>query len=94
VANRLLAQLGGQWRLNPDGHLAVRYAFSNFVEAMSFANRIAEIAEAEQHHPDLTVRWGVCEVEIWTHKIDGLTESDFILAAKIERAWAHSPHNR
>jgi 4a-hydroxytetrahydrobiopterin dehydratase len=53
---------------------------------MNLANAIAEIAEAEQHHPDLTVRWGACEVEIWTHKIDGLTESDFVLAAKIERA--------
>ena len=51
---------------------------------MSFANKVAEIAEAEAHHPDLKVAWGMCSVEIWTHKINGLTESDFILATKIE----------
>lgn len=94
AAGRLLDQLRGQWQLNAEGHLAARYEVSNFVDAMSFANAIAEIAEAEQHHPDLTVRWGSCEVEIWTHKINGLTESDFVLAAKIERAWAHSAHNK
>jgi len=86
VADSLLQQLRGDWRINDRGHLANRYAFSDFVGAMNLANAIAEIAEAEQHHPDLTVRWGSCEVEIWTHKIDGLTESDFVLAAKIERA--------
>ena len=92
VAARLLEQLRGTWLLNDAGHLAVRYEVSNFMDAMSFANMIAEIAESEQHHPDLTVRWGACEVEIWTHKIDGLTESDFVLAAKIERAWTRSPY--
>ncbi len=86
VADRLLRQLRGEWRINEKGHLASRYEFSDFLGAMRLANAIAEIAEAEQHHPDLTVRWGACEVEIWTHKIDGLTESDFVLAAKIERA--------
>jgi 4a-hydroxytetrahydrobiopterin dehydratase len=86
VAERLLGQLHGQWAINTDGHLAVRYEFRDFLTAMAFANVIGEIAEAEQHHPDVTIRWGACEVEIWTHKIDGLTESDFVLAAKIERA--------
>lgn len=51
---------------------------------MKFANQIAVIAEQEAHHPDITISWGSCVIEIWTHKIDGLTESDFILAAKIE----------
>jgi 4a-hydroxytetrahydrobiopterin dehydratase len=60
------------------------FKFKDFSNAMSFANKVAEIAEAEAHHPDLTVAWGMCSVEIWTHKINGLTESDFILAAKIE----------
>ena len=86
AADALLEQLRGTWQINARGHLANRYEFSDFVGAMKLANAIAEIAEAEQHHPDLTVRWGACEVEIWTHKIDGLTESDFVLAAKIERA--------
>ena len=52
--------------------------------SMVFANKIAEIAEAEDHHPDLKIAWGMCAVEIWTHIVDGLTENDFILAAKIE----------
>ena len=59
------------------------YKFNNFRQAMNFANKIAEIAEREAHHPDLTIVWGKCSVRIWTHKINGLTESDFILAAKI-----------
>lgn len=82
----LLAELGGAWRLNAAGHLERAYGFRDFAGAMAFANGVAEIAEAESHHPDLHVRWGECVVEIWTHKISGLTESDFYLAAKIERA--------
>lgn len=94
VAGRLLEQLGGAWTINVAGHLCVRYEVADFASALGFANEIGEIAEAERHHPDLTVRWGSCEVEIWTHKIDGLTESDFVLAAKIERAWLHSRYAR
>ena len=89
-AQRLLKQLRGQWRINDSGHLAVEYVFDDFVGAMAFANGVAEIAEREQHHPDLTVRWGQVGIEVWTHKISGLTESDFILAAKIERLHSHS----
>ena len=55
--------------------------------AMAFANRVAAIAEEQGHHPDLHIAWGRCGVEIWTHKIDGLTESDFFLAAKADRAF-------
>jgi 4a-hydroxytetrahydrobiopterin dehydratase len=55
---------------------------------MSLAERVAAVAEEEQHHPDLLVRWGELKVELWTHKIDGLTESDFILAAKIDKCAA------
>lgn len=61
------------------------FPFPDFVRALGFANRIGEIAEAEGHHPDLLVAWGRVEVTIWTHKVNGLTESDFILAAKIDR---------
>lgn len=85
--DELLTQLAGRWVLNDDGHLECRYEFGDFAGAMAFANRVAEIAKAERHHPDLTVRWGQCVVEIWTHKISGLTESDFYLAAKVERAF-------
>ena len=85
-AERLLAQLDPDWRLNDDGHLERALKFGNFVMAMDFANRVAEIAEAENHHPDLHVAWGRCTVEIWTHKIDGLAEGDFVFAAKVDRA--------
>jgi len=82
--DKLLAELQSEWQVNELGHLYKKYKFSNFIKAMEFANKIAAIAEQEAHHPDLTISWGACNVEIWTHKINGLTESDFILAAKIE----------
>ncbi|MGB8331252.1 MAG: 4a-hydroxytetrahydrobiopterin dehydratase [Polyangiales bacterium] len=82
----LLRELDEGWTLNGEGHLERTYEFSNFVEAMAFANRVGEIAEAQNHHPDLHVAWGKCTVEIWTHKIKGLTESDFYFAAKADRA--------
>ena len=85
--DELLAQLGPGWTLNPAGHLFRAYEFRDFATAMKFANDVADIAEEQGHHPDLQVAWGRCAVEIWTHKIDGLTESDFFLAAKIDRAF-------
>jgi 4a-hydroxytetrahydrobiopterin dehydratase len=58
----------------------------------TIANRLAEIAEEEGHHPDLHISWGKCRVEVWTHKVSGLTESDFYLAAKADRAfWSAGP---
>ena len=54
------------------------------MEALGFVNRVGEIAEQQSHHPDIHLAWGKVRVEVWTHKIDGLTESDFILAAKID----------
>jgi 4a-hydroxytetrahydrobiopterin dehydratase len=84
----LLAELGGQWRLDSPGHLRKAYPFADFIAALGFADQIGLIAELEGHHPDLHVSWGHCDVEIWTHKIEGLSESDFILAAKIDRARA------
>jgi 4a-hydroxytetrahydrobiopterin dehydratase len=89
-AEELLGELDDGWRLNPDGHLERGYAFKNFVEAMAFANKVADIAEGEGHHPDLYIAWGKCKVEIWTHKISGLTESDFYFAAKADRAFKSS----
>jgi 4a-hydroxytetrahydrobiopterin dehydratase len=81
----LLKELGGGWNVNADGHLERAYDFKDFRGALGFANSVGEIAEEQGHHPDLYVRWGQCRVEIWTHKISGLTESDFYLAAKISR---------
>jgi 4a-hydroxytetrahydrobiopterin dehydratase len=83
----LLTQLETGWALNDAGHLLRWFDFKDFARALAFANRVGEIAEQEGHHPDLHVSWGRCGVEIWTHKIDGLTESDFYLAAKADRAF-------
>jgi 4a-hydroxytetrahydrobiopterin dehydratase len=80
---RLLGQLKG-WEVVRDHHLKKNYGFSNFAEALAFVNRVGELAEDQGHHPDICFGWGKVEVTIWTHKIDGLTESDFILAAKID----------
>ena len=85
-AKVLLQKLDDGWRLNPDGHLERVYSFTNFNHAMKLANEVAEIADDENHHPDLYIAWGKCKVEIWTHKIKGLTESDFFFAAKVDRA--------
>ena len=88
LAKALLEQLDDGWFLNPDGHLERSYSFKNFGDAMKLANAVAEIADKENHHPDLYVAWGKCKVEIWTHKIEGLTESDFYFAAKVDCASA------
>ena len=72
------------WCLNDVGHFNKEYFFKDFIEAMGFANKVAEIAEKEAHHPNLKISWGMCVIETWTHDINGLTESDFILATKID----------
>ena len=84
----LLGQLDRGWGLNADGHIERLYEFRNFAEALDFVNKVGTIAEQEGHHPDLYLAWGRCKVEIWTHKIKGLTESDFYLAAKADRVFA------
>ncbi len=84
-AAELLKQLGAGWSLNSAGHLERLYTFKDFAQALAFVNKVGAVAEAEGHHPDLLLAWGKCKVEIWTHKINGLTESDFFLAAKADR---------
>lgn len=79
----LLAQVSG-WRAVEDHHIEKSFTFRDFKEALAFTNRVGEVAESEGHHPDIHLAWGKVRIEIWTHKIDGLTESDFILAAKID----------
>ena len=83
----LLGQLEQGWELNKDGHIERMYTFNNFAEALAFVNRVGNVAEEEGHHPDLYLAWGKCKVEIWTHKINGLTESDFFMAAKADRTF-------
>jgi 4a-hydroxytetrahydrobiopterin dehydratase len=79
----MMAQVAG-WQVVEEHHLTKTYTFPDFKTALDFVNRVGAIAEEEGHHPDLYLSWGKVEVKTWTHKIDGLTESDFILAAKID----------
>jgi 4a-hydroxytetrahydrobiopterin dehydratase len=77
-------QLNGNWMIVDEHHLEKEYIFSNFRQALAFTNQVGEIAEAEGHHPDIYLAWGKVKLMVWTHKIDGLTESDFIFAAKVD----------
>lgn len=79
----LLAQLTG-WQVVNDHHLSKTYTFPNFVTALDFVNRVGALAEQQGHHPDIYLAWGKARIEIWTHKINGLTNSDFVFAAKTD----------
>jgi 4a-hydroxytetrahydrobiopterin dehydratase len=82
---KLLARLGPNgWKTVDGHHLEKQYDFPDFVSALAFVNRLGELAEQQGHHPDIYLAWGKARVTIWTHKIDGLTESDFVLAAKAD----------
>jgi 4a-hydroxytetrahydrobiopterin dehydratase len=72
------------WEVVNEHHLRKLFKFKDFREAQAFVNRVADLSEQQGHHPDICFGWGNAEIKIWTHKIDGLTESDFILAAKID----------
>ena len=80
----LQARLGSGWQVIDGHHLAKTYTFADFRQALAFTNRVGELAEAQRHHPDILLAWGKVELLIWTHKIDGLTESDFVFAAKAD----------
>lgn len=84
-SKELLQQLD-QWKIIDQHHLHKELIYPDFVQALAAVNTIGNIAENEGHHPDLYLTWGKVRVEIWTHKINGLTESDFILAAKIDES--------
>jgi 4a-hydroxytetrahydrobiopterin dehydratase len=74
-----------QWNVVDEHHLKREFKFADFKQALAFVNRVGEVAEEQGHHPDILLTWGKAEITLWTHKIDGLTESDFIMAAKIDR---------
>lgn len=82
----LLKQLSGDWKVVDEHHLEKTYTFPDFVQALGFTNRVGAVAESQGHHPDIHLSWGRVTLTIWTHKIDGLTVSDFILAAKADEA--------
>ncbi len=78
-------KLKNDWNIINEHHLEKEYSFKNFKEALDFTIKVGELAENQDHHPDIFLTWGKVKVTIWTHKIDGLTESDFIFAAKTDR---------
>jgi len=80
----LLDQLAGGWRLVEGHHLEKEYRFPDFRQALGFTMRAGEVAEAAGHHPDINLSWGLVRITIWTHKINGLTEADFVLAARLD----------
>jgi 4a-hydroxytetrahydrobiopterin dehydratase len=78
-------RLHPDWQVVDEHHLERTFRFPDFRQALDFTNRVGELAEAEEHHPDLHLSWGKMTMDVWTHKIDGLSENDFILAAKTDR---------
>lgn len=80
----LTEKLGHDWKVIAEHHLEKEFTFKDFAQALAFTNRVGAVAEAQGHHPDIYLAWGKVGVKLWTHKIDGLTESDFVMAAKIE----------
>lgn len=74
-----------QWNIVDEHHLTRTYKFPDFKTALAFVNKVGDLAEEQGHHPDILLAWGKAEITTWTHKVNGLTESDFILAAKIDR---------
>ena len=73
------------WTVANEHHLTREFKFPDFKQALDFVNRVGAVAEEQGHHPDILLRWGKAEITMWTHAVDGLTESDFIMAAKIDR---------
>jgi len=80
----LKKQVNPGWSVVNDHHLLRKFKFKNFKGALAFTNKVGDLAESEGHHPDILLKWGEVEITIYTHKVNGLTESDFVLAAKID----------
>lgn len=75
------------WSVVDDHHLEGEYEFKNFRSALDFTNEVGELAEEEWHHPDIHLRWGAVTIEMWTHEIDGLHKTDFVMAARFDRMY-------
>lgn len=76
-----------KWTVHNEHHISREYSFPDFQQALNFVNQVGAVAEEQGHHPDLLLSWGKTGVTLWTHKIDGLSESDFVMAAKIDRIY-------
>ena len=87
----LREQLDPDWKIVEGHHLRRDFRFSNFRQALDYTNRVGEMAEEQGHHPDLYLAWGKVRVEIWTHKIDGLHEADFVFAARCDALLESGP---
>jgi 4a-hydroxytetrahydrobiopterin dehydratase len=83
--DRLAAELGGDWKVVDGHHLEKEFRFADFAQALAFTNRVGALAEEVNHHPDIELAWGRVKLTIWTHKIDGLNEADFVWAAKVDQ---------
>lgn len=81
---KLMSELSTRWKVLSNHHLESEFTFKDFRQALAFTNKVGELAESQGHHPDILLSWGKVKITLWTHKINGLTESDFILAAKID----------
>ena len=81
---QITRELGGNWRVVDGHHLEKTYKFPDFAKALAFTNKVGAVAEAEGHHPDILLGWGKVTLTMWTHSINGLSEGDFILAAKAD----------
>ena len=81
----LQEKLANDWQIINEHHLEKEYIFADFRQALDFTVKVGEVAENQGHHPDIYLAWGKVKLTIWTHKIDGLTESDFIFAAKADQ---------
>ena len=85
---KLFNQLGNKWTVVDEHHIEKNYFFTDFKQALAFTDAVGELAETEGHHPDIHLSYGRVKIQLWTHKIDGLSESDFILAAKCDEIFA------
>jgi 4a-hydroxytetrahydrobiopterin dehydratase len=88
------AQQLPDWKIIEEHHVAKSFRFPDFKAGLDFVNRVGAVAEAEGHHPDLCLAWGKVDVQIYTHKIRGLTESDFVMAAKVDQIYSAGPSRR
>jgi 4a-hydroxytetrahydrobiopterin dehydratase len=84
--SQLQKQVDG-WNIIEEHHIMKTFEFPDFRGALNFVNYVGELAEEQRHHPEISLTWGKVEITTWTHKINGLTESDFILAAKIDQLY-------